>query len=129
MSVFSSPEQAREVFTKLFTILLEDKVFLTKMTDSALSLHLVQRQPDMELFVSPDGVVDGPGPRPAAIRIKMSCDTAHALWLGELMMPLAVATGRVRIKGNVPKVLEFVPILRPAFDQYAKIAAEYGIAA
>ena len=41
-------------------------------------------------------------------------------------MPLAVATGRVRIKGSVSKVLEFVPRLQPAFDRYSEVAASHG---
>lgn len=127
MAVFAAPDQARDVFTSLFEILLEDADFITRMTEAKLSLHLVQTKPDLELFVSPGGVTEGPPAQPAVIRIKMSCDTAHSLWLGQLPMPLAVATGRIRIKGPVPKVLEFVPILRRAFDQYATIAQKHGV--
>ncbi|MBA8826614.1 putative sterol carrier protein [Saccharopolyspora lacisalsi] len=123
MPVFSSSEQAQEVFRTLFEILLEDDVFLFRMTDSNLSLHLVQTKPDVEMFVSPDGVHDGPPPSRATIRIKMSCDTAHSLWKGELLMPMALGTGKVRIKGSVSKVMEFVPILQPAFDRYPEIIA------
>jgi putative sterol carrier protein len=90
---------------------------------------LLQKKPDCTIFLSPDGVVVGDqAPENAAITIKMSCDTAHALWMGTLMMPTAVATGRVRIRGKVAKVLEFVPILQPAFDRYPEIAAASGIA-
>jgi putative sterol carrier protein len=67
-------------------------------------------------------------PESASITIKMSCDTAHALWMGTLMMPTAVATGKVRIRGKVSKVIEFVPILQPAFDRYPEIAAASGVA-
>lgn len=128
MPIFASSEQANEVFSKLFKVLLDDPVFVSKMTESNLSLHLLQTKPDMELFVTPDGVVKGPPPAgDAAIRMKMACDTAHSLWLGELLMPLAMATGRVRIKGNVAKVLELIPILEPAFAQYPLITAACGI--
>jgi hypothetical protein len=128
MPIFSSAEQAKRIFSTLFHILLEDETFVSKMTAANLDLHLIQTKPDVELHVSRHGVHDGPPEQRAAIRIKMSCDTAHALWSGDLLMPLAVATGRVRIKGNVSKVLEFVPILQPAFDQYPKIIAEEQLA-
>lgn len=130
MSTFDSSETAHTLFAALFEILLSDQTFVAKARESDLSLHLIHTKPDLELFVSPAaGVVAGPPPQPAAIRIKMSCDTAHALWLGELLMPLALATGKVRVKGSVAKVIEFVPILRPAFDLYPQLAAEHGIAA
>jgi hypothetical protein len=57
----------------------------------------------------------------------MTCDTAHKLWLGQLLVPVALATGKVRIKGSVSKVLEFVPLLQPAFDQYPAIAETEGL--
>jgi putative sterol carrier protein len=66
-------------------------------------------------------------PDSSTVTIKMSCDTAHALWSGTLMMPTAIATGKVRIRGKVSKVLELVPVLQPAFDRYPQIAAAHGV--
>jgi hypothetical protein len=129
MSTFVSSEQAQSVFTELFTILLDDDAFRSTLQKSQLSLHLIQHHPDVELFVTADGVRPGSPASPAAIRMKMSCDTAHALWKGNLLMPLAVATGRVRIKGSISKVLEFVPRLQPAFDRYSEVAASHGVSA
>ncbi|MFH8980484.1 SCP2 sterol-binding domain-containing protein [Streptomyces varsoviensis] len=127
MPVFESSDKAVRIFSELFTILLKDETFTQRMRESGISLHLIQVKPDVELFVTPDGVNVGAPPAPAAIRIKMSSDTAHSLWLGKLLMPVALATGKVRIKGSVAKVLEFVPLLQPAFDQYPTIAAEDGL--
>ncbi|NDZ80940.1 hypothetical protein G3I19_20865 [Streptomyces sp. SID10853] len=129
MPVFSSSEQASEVFSGLFNILIKDEGFARRMRDSQISLHLIQTKPEFELYVTPDDVTVGAPESPAAIRIKMSSDTAHSLWLGKLLMPVALATGKVRIKGNVSKVLEFVPLLQPAFDQYPEIARAEGLPA
>ncbi|MEU3713667.1 hypothetical protein [Streptomyces catenulae] len=127
MPVFESGEKARRIFTDLFQILLKDDTFTARMRESGITLHLIQVKPDLELYITPDGVQDGPPTEPAVIRIKMSSDTAHSLWLGKLLMPVALATGKVRIKGSVAKVLEFVPLLRPAFDRYPEIAASEGL--
>jgi putative sterol carrier protein len=130
MAKFDSPETAYKLFAKLFEILLGDETFVSKARESDLSIHLIHTKPDVEMFVSPDAGVVGKSPSPSAtIRIKMSCDTAHELWMGKLLMPLALATGKVRVKGSVAKVLEFVPILRPAFDVYPQLVAERGISA
>ena len=40
---------------------------------------------------------------------------------------IAVATGKIRIKGSVAKVIEFVPLLRSAFDRYPALAAAAGV--
>ncbi len=128
MTVFDSKEQAVSVFSRLFEILLEDEEFVSRVRVKGLTLHLAQTKPDFELFVEPEGVHVDRTPARAAITIKMSCDTAHALWSGNLLMPIALATGRVRIRGSVSKVLEFVPLLRPAFDRYPELAAGAGVA-
>ncbi|HEX4725714.1 MAG TPA: SCP2 sterol-binding domain-containing protein [Pseudonocardiaceae bacterium] len=128
MSAYETTEQANTVFGELFEILVKDENFTTKLRDNGLTVRLLHTKPDCVIFVSPDGVSVGEdAPDEATITIKMSCDTAHTLWLGKLMMPTAVATGRVRIRGKVAKVLELVPILRPAFDRYSEIAAAHGI--
>ncbi|MGY5055592.1 hypothetical protein ACWDFR_16120 [Streptomyces sp. 900105755] len=129
MSVFPSGEMAGEVFTSLFTVLLEDEDFVARARREGLSVRLVHTKPDCEIFVSPQrGVRVGEDQAgPAAITLRMSCDTAHALWMGRLLVPVAIATGRLRIRGRVAKVLELVPTLRPAFDRYPAIAAAAGI--
>lgn len=130
MSVFPSQEKASEVFGRLFTVLLEDEQFVAKARKEGLSVQLVHTKPDCRIFVSPDGVVLGDVvPYRAAITLKMTCDTAHALWMGRLLVPAAIATGKVRIRGRIAKVLELVPTLQPAFDSYPAIAAESGIGA
>jgi putative sterol carrier protein len=128
MSAFSSSETAAEVFGRLFAILWEDEQFTSRIRQHALTVRLVHTKPDCQIFVSGDGLVIGEdAPQEATVTIKMSCDTAHALWMGRLMVPAAIATGRVRIRGKVAKVLELVPILQPAFDRYPEIAAAAGI--
>ena len=127
MPAYTSREQAVSVFSQLFEIMLEDDAFQAIVRDEALSVRFVHTQPDFELYVDASGVrIDGP-PAVTTLAIRMSCDTADALWSGRLLMPIAVATGKIRIKGSVAKVIEFVPLLRPAFDRYPSLAAAAGI--
>lgn len=129
MSIYADAETAYAVFGQLFQILSEDETFTTRLRDSHLSVRLVHTNPDAVIYVSPEGVALGDkAPATAAVSIKMSCDTAHKLWNGTLLMPAALAMGKVRIKGKVANVLELVPILQPAFDRYPEIAAHHGIA-
>jgi putative sterol carrier protein len=130
MPVYDTTEQAEDVFGGLFKILIDDENFRERLRETGLTVRLEQKKPDCKIFISPDEVLLGDeADRDASITIKMSCDTAHALWMGTLMMPTAVATGRVRIRGKVAKVIEFVPILQPAFDRYPEVAAASGVAA
>jgi putative sterol carrier protein len=129
VAIYETTAQAEHVFGGLFKILIEDETFRTRLAATGLTAKLVHKKPDCSVFISPEAVLVGDeAPESASITIKMSCDTAHALWLGTLMMPTAVATGKVRIRGKVAKVIEFVPILQPAFDRYPEIAAASGVA-
>ena len=127
MSAFSSHDQAASVFTELFEILLEDATFSSTVRSQGLSVLFLHSNPDLTVFVDADQVTVDEVPYPPAISIKMSCDVADALWDGRLLMPVALATGRIRVKGRVAKVLEFVPLLQPAFDRYPTIAASAGV--
>ncbi len=122
MPTISDRDQAISVFHRLFEILLDDPTFATTVREERLSARFVHTKPDFELFVDGEGpvLVDAVRGTPT-LTIKMSCDTADALWSGSLLMPVAVALGKIRIRGSVSKVLEFVPLLQPAFDQYAQI--------
>lgn len=129
MAVYETTEQAEQVFGELFNILIADETFAARLRDSGLTARLIHSKPECSIFISPDEVLFGDAIPDAAITIKMSCDTAHSLWMGTLMMPTAVATGKVRVRGKVSKVIEFVPILQPAFDRYPQIAAASGVVA
>lgn len=128
MPVYDSTEKANEVFGQLFGILSKDEHFTSRLRETGLSVRIIHTKPDCTIFVSPEQTSVGEANSDnATITIKMSCDTAHALWLGKLMVPTAVATGRLRIRGKVAKVIELVPILQPAFDRYPEIASASGL--
>jgi putative sterol carrier protein len=127
MPAYTSRDQAVSVFAHLFEILLEDDGFAAIVRDEGLTVRFVHTKPDFELFVDSSGVRVDDCPAEATLSIKMSCDTADALWAGRLLMPIAVATGRIRIKGSVSKVIEFVPLLHPAFDRYPALASAAGV--
>jgi putative sterol carrier protein len=129
MPVYASTQHATDVFGRLFEILVSDENFNERLRESSLDVRIIHTKPDCQMYIAPGEVRYGADvPEKAAITIKMSCDTAHSLWLGKLMMPTAVATGKVRIRGKVAKVIELVPILQPAFDRYPEIAASSGLA-
>lgn len=130
MPKYETTEQAEHVFGQMFRILVEDEAANASLRENDLTVRLVHTKPDCIIHVSQDQVLLGDdAPEQASVTIKMSCDTAHKLWLGTLMLPTAIATGKVRIRGKVSKVLELVPILQPAFDRYPELSAESGVAA
>ena len=127
MPAFASKDQAASVFTTLFEILLEDDRFSTTVRNEGLTVLFKHSDPEMTVYLDADGVYVDEVPTAPAITIQMSCTTADALWAGRLLMPIALATRKIKISGSVAKVIEFVPMLQPAFDRYPQIAADAGV--
>lgn len=127
MSAFTSKDQAVSVFTRLFEIMLEDETFSQAVNSQNLSVLFLHDDLGFTVFVNGQGVYVDERPHDPAITIKMTTDVADALWAGRLLMPMALATRKIRVKGRVSKVIEFVPLLQPAFDQYPAIAAAAGV--
>ncbi len=127
MTSFNSTEQAVTVFSELFRILSEDAEFSRALDKKEISISVHQHKPDVALYIDSRGYIVGDYLKVGSVHLRMSSDTAHKLWSGSLLMPLAIGTGKVRIKGRIPVILEVVPMLRPAFDSYPHIALEYGV--
>jgi putative sterol carrier protein len=127
MAVFVSKSQATGLFAELFSILAADAEFSASLRQHQLTVLLRHTDPDFSIFLEPDGIHLDEVPSQPVITIKMSCDTAHLLWSGRLLLPVALATGKLRVRGSMAKVIEFAPMLQPAFDRYPELAADAGL--
>jgi putative sterol carrier protein len=52
------------------------------------------------------------------VTMRMSADTAHRFWLGQVNVPTAMARGEIKAEGPVAKILKLVPLAKPAFPRY-----------
>ncbi|MBZ4193251.1 MAG: iron-containing alcohol dehydrogenase [Candidatus Contendobacter sp.] len=62
------------------------------------------------------------------VTMRMSADFAHAFWHGRVNLVSALTRRQVIAKGNVPKTLRLLPILKPAYALYPQYLAEIGMA-
>lgn len=62
------------------------------------------------------------------VTMRMSADFAHAFWHGRVNLVSALTRRQVVAKGNVPKTLRLLPILKPAYMLYPQYLAEIGMA-
>ncbi|MBL8092319.1 MAG: SCP2 sterol-binding domain-containing protein, partial [Anaerolineales bacterium] len=61
------------------------------------------------------------------VTMSMSADFAHAFWHGRVNLVSALTRRQVIAKGNVPKTLKLLPILKPAYALYPRYLAEIGM--
>ncbi|GAA2862076.1 SCP2 sterol-binding domain-containing protein [Pseudonocardia halophobica] len=87
-------------------------VFATRCTDpdSVVVIDMVNRK----VYKGSEG-----GPEPDASLI-MSTETANAYWQGKVNLPFAMARNKVRVEGNVAKLLALSPLGKKLYPQYVE---------
>ena len=124
VAAHSGADPARSTFTELFRRVLADPSVVARLRERQLSLHLVQTDPAVELFVWADGVLSGTVPHPPTLRFESSTDTAHELWLGRLSIPRAAIARQLTIKGPVARIRQLTDLLPTIGATYAALLTE-----
>ena len=129
MAVFESTEKMYEVLGQLFTTLMNHPDAGPKFQAADIVIRFIINDPDGEIWLSKDGgVICGkPNDMKAVVTMTLSGDSCHLFWLKQLSMPVALAKGKIKAKGPMPKVLKLLPILKPAYEAYPDIARQHGL--
>ena len=129
MAVFESTEKMYEVLGELFTTLMNHPEAGPKFMAADIVIRFIINDPDGEIWLSKDGgVICGkPDNLTAVVTMTLSGDSCHQFWLKQLSMPVALAKGKIKAKGPMPKVLKLLPILKPAYEAYPDIARKHGL--
>ncbi len=115
MPVYRDTAQVEDVIGTLFRTLLEDPEVRERYASAGVTVQFV-----------PDGVTTGRA-APADVTMKMRADVAHRFWMGETTLPRAISSGDIAAEGPVTKVLGLLPLLRPAYRLYPKLAASRAV--
>jgi hypothetical protein len=127
MAIFESTEKMYDVLGSLFGFLMEHPEVGPKYMDANIIIKFDIFDPEGYIWLTPDGVVVGPSELKPTIEMKLSGDTCHDFWLQNVSMPVALAKGLIKAKGPMPKVLKLLPLLKPAYENYPRIAKEKGL--
>jgi hypothetical protein len=60
------------------------------------------------------------------VTMAMAADTAHAFWLGQVNVTVALARGQITANGPVAKILKLVPLAKPVFPRYKALLEAQG---
>ncbi len=126
MPAFRDTEQLEDVIATLFRTLLEDPEIREKFAAAGVGVQFVLTEPDGVITVTPEGVTTG-RKQPVDVSMTMKADVAHAFWMGEITLPRALARGDMTADGPVTKVLGLLPLLKPAYRLYPKLARSKGV--
>ena len=77
------------------------------------------------LMISP--LIKGEFDGDPEVTMSMNADFAHKFWHGKANLVTALTRRQVVAKGNVPKTLKLLPILKPAYALYPDFLMSKGL--
>jgi hypothetical protein len=116
VAVFSSQQEAEEVFGAFMDYVTSDPDLRPKFVAAATSFRANYTDPDC--FVSLVTTVDPP--------VVKRGDAARAEDV-EVDNPMSLARKKVRVDGQIGKLLKLLPALQPAFAMYRTFLKEQGL--
>lgn len=126
--IFATTEKMYEVLGELFNTLLHDPTVGPKYQKADIVIKFNIHEPDGFIWLTNDGqVIYGDADYKPTIEMSLSGDSCHQFWLQEIKLPTALAKGLIKAKGPMPKVLNLLPMLKPAYEAYPEIAKKHGI--
>ncbi|WP_329410442.1 SCP2 sterol-binding domain-containing protein [Nocardia vinacea] len=131
MAVFSDTQEANSYIGKMFEGVVNDPEFVRATAESGLVIRLNYNDPDTTVLVDFPGQVvkygdEAVGATNATVDLYMTCDDAHAFWLGKLNFPIAMARRKIRMEGSTAKALKLLPLTKPMFAAYEKLLRDNG---
>jgi hypothetical protein len=133
---FKSPQEFREVMDRVFAFMSTHPEMGPKLREA----DVPQRWefPDLDMVVHLAGRPDAADghhlrwewtdevPWRADVELTMNSDVANRFFQGRESVGMAIARRRIRVGGDVGKLIGLVPVTRPVFDEYrALVEREY----
>jgi putative sterol carrier protein len=91
-----------------------------RMEATGMVFQMKCTEPESYLTIDMGGkkVYQGQDGPPADAALLMSTETSNAYWQGKVNLPFAMARGKVKIEGNVAKLLALSPLGKKLFPNY-----------
>ena len=122
MSTFATADEVYELIGGMFRDALAEPGIGDELAASGVVLELRLTDPESSITVDmPNRAVHcGPGydGHKPSMSLRASADTAHEYWLGQVNVGVAVAKGRIKVKGSVPTLLRLAGLAKPLFPRY-----------
>jgi hypothetical protein len=128
MTVFKDTQHIYAVLEDVWNFVIRETETGQKMKEYGVSYKFILKEPNGLLYVDHEKVLVGEeANRDAVITMELSGETVHKFWLKQIMLPVALATRKIKSKGPIPKVLKMLPFLQPVYDNYPRFCEKHGI--
>jgi alcohol dehydrogenase class IV len=129
--VFTSSAMLYDVLLDFYEKLREDPAIGPALGKSGLCVQFVYKRPAATITIDATGseirIVKGDFNGSPEVIMTMDADFAHRFWHGKANLVSALTRRQVVARGNVPKTLRLLPILKPAYELYPAYLKEKGL--
>jgi len=134
MGIYRDATQMQEILQGVFERAMESEA-ARGLRAAGLIVAFVYRNP--ELTVLMDGRSPSPEGQPITVKFndltpapdvafELAADVGHQFWKGKLNVPIAMARGQIKAKGQIPKALKLLPLLPPLYKAYTETLTARG---
>ena len=128
MAVFKDTEQLSSLLKELWENVLQDEGSAEQIRKAGISVRTAFHDPEAFIWVGAGKVVSGEEAKgDAVIRLEMTGDTAHDIYLKKVNLATALGTGKVKAKGPAMKLIQMASLLKSVYAEYPKLCQKYDI--
>ncbi len=128
--VFKNSDMVYDILMDFYDMLNKDPVIGPSLQKTNLCIQFRYTKPDAVITIDATGVetelIKGEFNGDPEVTMSMDADFAHKFWHGKANLVTALTRRQVKAKGNVPKTLKLLPILKPAYDLYPDFLRDKG---
>ena len=130
-NVFDDAEMLYDVLIEFYELLKSKPEIGPKLAQSNLCVQFRYKRPSAVITIDATGddirIVKGEFEGDPEVTLTMNADFAHRFWHGKANLVTALTRRQVVAKGNVPKTIKLLPILKPSYDLYPQFLIKKGL--
>ncbi len=129
--VFESADVLYDILIEFYELLKETPEIGPKLAQSGLCVQFRYNNPSAIITIDATGdeiqILKGDFDGRPEVTLSMNADFAHKFWHGKANLVSALTRRQVAAKGNVPKAIKLLPILKPSYALYPKFLVKKGL--
>jgi alcohol dehydrogenase class IV len=130
-NVFQNADMLYDILIEFYELLKASPEIGPKLAQSDLCVQFRYTNPSAVITIDATGddikILKGEFDGRPEVTLTMKADFAHKFWHGKANLVTALTRRQVAAKGNVPKTIKLLPILKPSYALYPKFLVKKGL--
>lgn len=131
INIFKDKEELYNVLVEFYELLRKNRDIGPTLAKTSLCIQFIYKKPSAVITIDATGnrtkIIKGEFDGKPEVTMTMNADFAHKFWHGKANLITALTRRQVVAKGNVPKTIKLLPILKPAFSLYPDFLKKKGL--